>query len=301
MNIAILTCSEMPNMLPYDLEVIKLLSDKGVNTKVIIWDELLKSNPSILSHYDLVLFRTIWNYYKNIEEFKQLLDFLEESNTPVINPVDIVRWNMDKKYLIELQNEGFDIIPTIFNFGETGSFENALSKGWEKMILKPMISAASYHTFVIDMYEKERYENLIKEYYIDRPFMLQEFIPEISDGEISTITLTVPSNKNKDDFSYSVTKIPKKGDYRVQFNYGGVYSIGEVDPIIKNISEQITKRFGNRLLYQRLDGLWRNGKFLIMEIELIEPDLYLNLSNEALTRWVDNLLEFGTGGHRFTD
>lgn len=288
----------MPNMLPYDLEVIKLLSDKGVNTKVIIWDELLKSNPSILSHYDLVLFRTIWNYYKNIEEFKQLLDFLEESNTPVINPVDIVRWNMDKKYLIELQNEGFDIIPTIFNFGEAASFENALSKGWKKMILKPMISAASYHTFVIDMYEKDRFENLIKDYYIDRPFMLQEFIPEISDGEISTITLTVPSNKNQDDFSYSVTKVPKKGDYRVQFNYGGVYSIGEVDPIIKNISEQITKRFGNRLLYQRLDGLWRNGKFMIMEIELIEPDLYLNLSNEALSIWVYNLLEFGTGDHR---
>ena len=120
--------------------------------------------------------------------------------------------------------------------------------------------------------------------------MLQEFIPEISLGEISTIKLTSHLQEEGSGFSYSVTKVPKEGDYRVQFNYGGVYSIGDVDPEIQNISEQITRRFNNRLLYQRLDGLWRDGKFLIMEIELIEPDLYFNYSQDALNNWVEKLI-----------
>ena len=197
---------------------------------------------------------------------------------------------MDKRYLQGLQNEGFDIIPTIFNYGDTNSFEEAVSRGWEKMILKPMISAGSYHTFVINANEKSKFNRYITQYYKNRPYMLQEFIPEISEGEISTITLTNPSLPGSKEFSYSVTKVPKKGDYRVQVNYGGEYSIGNVDSEIKAISEKITSRFGGRLLYQRLDGLWRNGKFLIMEIELLEPDLYLNYSKEALMKWVDNLL-----------
>ncbi len=290
MNIAILTCAEMPSMLPYDQKVISLLNDKGVNTKVSIWDKLLDTEPDILNEFDLILFRTIWDYYKKVDKFNKLLDYLETSGVKVLNPIDIVRWNMDKKYLLELQNEGFDIIPTIFDFGDGNSFEKALSKGWKKMILKPMISAGSYHTFVINSDEEDKFNNLIEEHYINRPFMLQEFIPEISSGEISTIKLTNPSQKNDKGFSYSITKVPKKGDYRVQFDYGGVYSIGNVDPVIQNISEQITERFNGRLLYQRLDGLWRNGKFLIMEIELIEPDLYFNYSDKALSSWVEKLI-----------
>lgn len=289
MNIAILTCSEMPNMLPYDMEALDMLHKKGINPKVFIWDELLESDRNEIIGFDVVLIRTIWDYYKKIDKFYEFLDFLDNSGVVVLNPIDVIKWNMDKKYLFELQNEGFEIIPTIFNFGEKGSFQDAIEKGWSKMILKPMISAASYHTFVIESNEKEVFENLIDEHFQNRPYMLQEFINEISEGEISTITLTNPLKNNYSEYSYSVTKVPKKGDYRVQFNYGGVYHIGEVNPTIKDISEKITKRFGNRLLYQRLDGLWRNGRFLIMEIELIEPDIYLSYSKEALSQWVENL------------
>ena len=291
MRLALLTCAEMPNMLPYDMEVINLLNENGVETSVLIWDELLLNKEEFLSKYDLVLFRTIWDYYKKVEKFIQLLDFLETSDVQILNPLDIVRWNMDKKYLQGLQNEGFDIIPTIFNYGESNTFEEAVSRGWDKMILKPMISAGSYHTFVINANEESKFTSYITKYYKNRPFMLQEFIPEISEGEISTITLTNPSLPGSKEFSYSVTKVPEKGDYRVQVDFGGEYSIGSVDPEIKAISEKITSRFDGRLLYQRLDGLWRDGKFLIMEIELLEPDLYLNYSKDAFQTWVDNLLD----------
>jgi len=92
-------------------------------------------------------------------------------------------------------------------------------------------------------------------------------------------------------YSYSVTKVPQQGEFRVQFDYGWIYHFGDVDPHIKNVCKRIASRFPDKLLYQRVDGVWRNGKFLIMEVELIEPDLYLNLNDEAKTQWVESLVE----------
>lgn len=290
MKIAMLTCGEMPIMLPYDMEVIRTLKSSNVETEILIWDEISDTKLRDLEEYDLVLIRTIWDYYQKVDLFKNFVEKVSESKIKLLNPIDIVSWNMDKKYLHELENEGFDIIPTIFNYGQTGSFEEAISLGWNRMILKPMISAGSFHTFVLDSTDKDRFNDLVTSYYQNRPFMLQEFIPEISEGEISTITLSNPALSDIDDYSYSVTKVPKSGDYRVQVDFGGVYSMGDVDPEIKKISKQITSRFEGKLLYQRLDGLWRDGKFLIMEIELIEPDLYLNYNKDSLSYWVDNIV-----------
>lgn len=289
-TIAILTCKEMPDMLPYDGLIISKLQKAGVKASIFIWDELSESEIINLKNFDLVLIRTIWDYYKKVHRYLKFLNELEKYEINVLNPIDIVRWNMDKKYLDELQKEGFTIIPTLFAYNNEDLFDDALKKGWDKMILKPMISAGSYHTFVLEANEKERFKQLRKELFKDRPYMLQEFVYEIHEGEISTLTLNNPSVNETIPYSYSVRKVPKEGDYRVQFNYGGEYHLEKPHEEILDISNKITSRFGNRYLYKRLDGLWIGCKFHIMEIELIEPDLYLNLSDEALERFVKNIV-----------
>ncbi len=273
----------MPEMMPYDQEVITLLAKKEIAVTTLFWEEVAEKKHS-LEPYDLVLVRTIWNYYKSIPLFYQLLEILENSIVPIFNPTDILRWNMDKRYLQELQKEGFDIIPSLFVYdGDNKNvFESAVGKGWKKIVLKPMISAGSYHTFVIDAGDKQRFSALVKRHYQNRPFILQEFLPEIAQGEISTIRF-------HNGYTYSATKIPKAGDYRVQFDYGGKYHLRKVDSTIRIVADRISKRLNNKVIYQRVDGLWREGKFLIMEVELIEPDLYLNLSKEAMHRWIENI------------
>lgn len=284
MKIAILTSAAMPQMLPYDMEVVSMLKQRGIDTSIYVWDEIIRSNPNELINYDAILIRTIWDYFKKVDQFVKLLDFLDALKLPVFNPVEIMRWNMNKQYLQELECEGIEIIPTLFNYhNSVNSFQEALSLGWKKMILKPMISGNSYHTFVVNANEEAEFDNLINQYFQNRQFMLQEFIPEISDGEISVIYFS-------NGYSYSVKKVPKKGEYRVQFDFGGIYHFGDVDPAIRKLCDMIVKRIGNKVLYQRIDGLWRDGKFLIMEVELIEPDLYLNLSDVAKNKWVESLI-----------
>ncbi len=287
MKIGFISMLEWPEMVPYDMQAIELLKARKIETEVIFWEEINVENAHQLAAFDLIVIRTCWNYYKKIPAFMKFLDLLEQSEARVYNPVKLIKWNIDKKSLLELQSEGFEIIPTLFVFdGEEGTFEQAVAKGWNQIVLKPMISAGSYDTFVIDANDSQRFLELKNQYFINRPYMLQEFIPEVLAGEVSTLYFA-------NGYGYSVTKVPKAGDYRVQFQYGGVYHLQEVNPEIEDISTKLSEKLNHSTLYRRLDGIWRNGRFLIMELELIEPDLYLNLSAEALNQWVENLVLAG--------
>ncbi|MBE0651708.1 MAG: hypothetical protein IH595_12825 [Bacteroidales bacterium] len=284
MKIGFLSTAEKPDMMPYDLQAKAMLIERNVDVEIIFWENYNEENVHQLAAFDLVVIRTTWNYYRNIPAFKKFLDLLEQSGARVYNPVNLIKWNIDKRYLQELESEGFEIIPTLFVFDdEEDTFEKAVAKGWKQIVLKPMISAGSYDTFVIDADDPERFHTLQHQYFTNRPYMLQEFIPEILTGEVSTLHFA-------DGYGYSVTKVPKAGDYRVQFQYGGVYHLQEVNPVIESISARLSEKLGHATLYRRLDGVWRNGRFLIMELELIEPDLYLSLSTEALNHWVENLI-----------
>ncbi|MBN2615740.1 MAG: hypothetical protein JXR71_08615 [Bacteroidales bacterium] len=284
MLIAILTTREMPEMMPYDQEVIRRLRDLNIVCEVVFWEDVLTLPVESLRNYNMIVFRTVWNYYKNAEHFSQFLNILEAAGIPTANPLEIIRWNMEKSYLKKLMQEGYDVIPTVFSdHNPEQAFREARSNNWKKMVLKPMISGGSYHTFVLDAEDEPLFKEYIREYYHNRPFMLQEFIPGIADGEISTLTFG-------NGYTYSVTKVPQAGDYRVQFQYGGQYRAHETPAELLKIAERLFDRHGRNTLYQRLDGVWHNGKFLIMEVELLEPDLYLNLSEEALQAFTESIV-----------
>jgi len=275
MVLLFLTSSEMPDLLPYDQETIKSLTQQGIDVDILDWEKVIHTDSAILRNYKAIIIRTIWNYFKKPESFIEMLDFCEENNLPLLNPVNIVRWNMDKRYLQDLQDDGIELIPTKFIFKHHENvFQKAINRGWKTMVLKPMISGGSYHTFVITDQEGKRFDELIEEFYQNRPYLLQEFIPEIANGEISTLYFA-------NGYSYSIKKVPQAGDYRVQFNYGGQYQA---------IAQIIQERLNSTTLYQRVDGVWRDGHFLLMEVELIEPDLYLGHHEEALNEWVKNLM-----------
>lgn len=270
--------------MPYDQEVMRRLKTYNISCDVVFWEDIPSLPVKVLQKYDLIVFRTVWNYYMNADAFRRMLDVLEASGVPTANPLEIIRWNMEKSYLSKLMQEGYDVIPTVFSDQNTKStFREAQTRNWKKMVLKPMISGASYHTFVLDAEDEQRFDDYIGEYYDNRPFMLQEFIPGIEDGEISTLTFS-------NGFTYSVTKVPKAGDYRVQFQYGGQYRIHETPAELQKIAHQLFERHKRSTLYQRLDGVWHQGKFLIMEVELLEPDLYLNLSEKALQAFTESIV-----------
>lgn len=279
MKIGLLTCQNWTGA--YEGEVALAAEiDKKFEVDVLVWND-----PSVnWANYDCLIFRTIWDYFEFPKEFAAWLDVLENLNIKTLNPLLIIKRNQHKFYLRDLEQQGVDIIPTVFIAKNTGLDLSFLKeKNWARAVIKPAVSAGSYLTKLFsqnEIAETEAEYDLIAQ---ERDLLVQPFMPEIQEmGEISLLFF-------QGKFSHSVLKKPINDDFRVQSQFGGQYQIYLPDESVIQTAENIIKTFGGDLLYARVDGILKDGKFLLMELELIEPDLYFNYVPEAKKRYLEAL------------
>ena len=283
-RLAVLTSLNMPNLMPYDNEVIGLLNATGdIHATPIIWE----TEAERLKEFDVAIFRTTWGYHEKAEQFSDFLNYLEEIEIPTFNPMHIIKANFHKFYLKELSESGIEIIPTEFIAkGSEQKIDEIISKNsWEKFIIKPAVSAGSYRTHLFSSEQIEDATGVYESMHTTDDLMIQKYLPEVETmGEFSTIFFS-------NGCRYTINKIPQAGDYRVQFTYGGKYNAIEPNEIINKTSEKIASLFLNDCLYVRVDGLFSEGKFLLMEVEMLEPDLYLNIYPKAIPEFVKSILD----------
>ena len=155
----------------------------------------------------------------------------------------------------------------------------------EKSGIKPAFSAGSYLTEVFEISEIQAINEKYKSIAAEKELLLQEFMPEIQTlGETSFIFF----NKK---FSHAVNKKPVDGDFRVQSLFGGKYNLVQPSQELIDKAQKIADTFPENLLYARVDGILIENELYLMEIECIEPDLYFNLSENALERFVSAIVE----------
>lgn len=280
-KVIILTSLMVPELLDYDQELMHQLKSLGLNVDFVVWE----TEKEKLIGSDLVIFRSTWGYHLKINEFKEFLDFLDENKIKSLNPTNIIRKNLHKFYLKELRDSGFDILDTIFvDINSNQSIIEIIREDWDKFIIKPAISAASSDTYLFDKTSLEKASEVFNELYRNGDILLQRFYPEVKNGEISTIFF----NRN---FHYSVRKTPMKNDYRVQSTFGGFYEVIHPEKHILEAVKNAAYQFIDNCLYVRVDGLVVDNRFRIMEIELIEPDLYLNIFPDGIPVLANEILK----------
>ncbi|MFN6015254.1 MAG: RimK family alpha-L-glutamate ligase, partial [Flavobacteriales bacterium] len=194
--------------------------------------------------------------------------------------------NLDKHYLAELEMKGVNIPPTFFiEKGNTHSLKELFEQsGWSKAILKPVVSGAARHTYVIEHRTLQQLEKLFKELITEESLMLQEFQHNImSGGEISLILFN-------GEYSHSVLKKAKSGDFRVQDDFGGTVhdhsaSDDEIAFAVKCLSH-----CPELPIYARVDLIRDNQNELALgELELIEPELWFRKDPNAAVLFADAL------------
>jgi glutathione synthase/RimK-type ligase-like ATP-grasp enzyme len=180
-----------------------------------------------------------------------------------------------------LQKKGIDIVPTVFIPKNRGLDLGILhEKNWTKAVLKPAISAGAYLTKRFDSADIDAITAEYAPIAVERDLLLQPFLPEIqTEGEISLLYFNGV-------FSHAVVKKPIANEFRIQSQFGGVYTSYLPDNQLLTTAENIIKAFGGDLLYARVDGVMQNGVFLLMELELIEPDLYFETNEAAKTNFI---------------
>lgn len=280
-KIALLTCDQFPDLIPADQKLISLLNNRKIKADAVIWND-----PKVIwNDFDALLFRSTWDYFLMDELFTLWLDKIEAMGIPTYNSVSIIKKNKHKFYLSEMAKAGICVIPSVF-IPKTQYLDlsQLLPVSWHKAVIKPAVSAGSYLTKMFDVKNMISISDEYQDIAAEKDLILQKFIPEIqTDGEISLIFF----NKK---FSHAVIKTPKEGDFRIQSQFGGIYS--PYDPSIQtlNIAQNIVHFMGEDLLYARVDGILIDDEFHLMELELIEPDLYLDFAAEAQTKFVDEII-----------
>jgi glutathione synthase/RimK-type ligase-like ATP-grasp enzyme len=277
-RLALATSSVIPGVHPDDAHFATSLKRLGIEPIACVWNDATVD----WSRFDAVLMRTTWDYFKHYAAFTQWLDWLP---IPSINNKPLLRWNSDKRYLLELERHGVDIIPTRVTAG-TGVRETLAALPGQEVVVKPTVSGAAWHT-VRGVVGDDAFERALEQLPKELDYLVQPFVPEIvSDGEWSLLFFD-------GRYSHAVIKRPAVGDYRVQADFGG--SAEAIEPaaaIIASAQQALAAAaaIGHAdHAYVRVDGVMVNGRFLLMELEMIEPSLHLAIRPDAAECFAENL------------
>jgi glutathione synthase/RimK-type ligase-like ATP-grasp enzyme len=260
-----------------------LLRKKGLNISHQIWDD-----PAVdWSQFDLLILKSPWDYFDKIVAFYAWLDKLEELEVRVLNPIKTVRWNADKRYLLDLQEQGVKVVPTIWlergsAFDAAQVFEKLQS---DKVIVKPAVSGGAKNTLALTLAQAEAETSHISKLLQQESFLAQPFVEEIkTKGEWSFLFFN-------GEYSHSVLKTAKPGDFRVQHFFGGTVQTPEPPAALLEAAHNIVDNHAQGCLYARVDGVEQNGELALMELELIEPFLFMPMSEGAFERYYEALRE----------
>jgi glutathione synthase/RimK-type ligase-like ATP-grasp enzyme len=262
-------CYETENLSAYAVQedgmLFDFLQSKGLHVMRVQWHD----KNIHWEEFDVVILKSPWDYHYQYDAFMDWLADLNRLGIAILNPYDVVRWNSDKHYLQQMTDEGFNVIPSVFlEPGESHDLQ-ALFEYFktDQLIVKPCISAGSKQTIMVARESIDQHAAAIDDMTREESFMVQPFLPQIYEGEWSYLFFD-------GIFSHCILKRPKAGDFRVQLGFGGTTHLQQpTDDAIKS-AQVFVDRFAKDCLYARVDGVVINGKFTLMELELIEPMLY---------------------------
>jgi glutathione synthase/RimK-type ligase-like ATP-grasp enzyme len=279
-RLAIATSVVEPDIHPDDKHLVTSLRCLGVEAIACVWND-----PAVdWTTFDAVLIRSIWDYFKHYASFKQWLGQLP---VPTINNKELLLWNSDKRYLIELEKYGVQIIPT--QIAAAWQLQSTLAAmPAREVVIKPTISGTAWHT-VRGVAGEATFDQIVAQLPSELDYLVQPYLPEVaSDGEWSLLFFD-------GEYSHAVIKRPKEGDYRVQSDFGGVARAAEPGADLVASAGRVLEAaaaIGHAdVAYARIDGVISQGRFLLMELEMIEPFLHLGNRADAAERFAANLFE----------
>lgn len=267
------------NVVNEDMAILKAMESAGLRTTRTYWD-----NPDFdWGSARYLLFRSTWDYFDRFDEFSTWLEKVSRQSR-LINPAQLIYWNIDKFYLRDISDLGVRIPPTLFVEKGTHTRLAGLTSdlGWEEYVIKPAISGAARHTYRFLAEDMPQYEEVFSELIAGERMLIQQFQHHIlTKGEVAFMVFG-------GRYSHAVQKIARKGDFRVQDNFGGTVhhynaSKNEIEFVEKTISSCPLMP-----VYARVDALWdNNGDLCLGELEIIEPELWFRMDTEAAVRFTE--------------
>jgi glutathione synthase/RimK-type ligase-like ATP-grasp enzyme len=277
-RIAIATCAGYPDLKGDDDLLEEALRVRGAEAVAVVWDE----SGIAWESFDLCLVRSTWDYHEKHAGFLEWARRVEAASA-LHNPAELIAWNSDKSYLRDLAEQGVPTVPTVWvEPGADEELEAILAReGWGEAVVKPVVDLGARNLRRVRAGDTEAQPAL--EAVLERGrAIVQPFLPSLeAEGETSLIYID-------GSFSHAVRKRPAEGDFRVQSIWGG--TVAATDPELQQVevAESALALIDESPLYARVDLVDDlDDNPALIELELIEPNLYLSTSGTATDRLAD--------------
>jgi glutathione synthase/RimK-type ligase-like ATP-grasp enzyme len=264
--------------------VVEPLRDLGHEAEFVAWRQAVDWRQ-----YDGVVIRSTWDYQEHLPAFLRVLKEIETLSR-LANPLPLLNWNSDKKiYLQDVEKRGGRIIPTIWG---DSKIDDQLIQQWfeqfqtDELVIKPTVGANAQDASRLKRGAVK--VNELSKTFAQRSHMVQPFMRGIvEEGEFSLFYFN-------GDYSHAILKTPKADDFRVQEEHGAEIKPFEPAAELLATGEKIVQCISPTPLYARIDLVRTEaGEFAVVELELIEPSMYLRMAKhapqmfaEAIDRWL---------------
>ncbi|MFC3122916.1 ATP-grasp domain-containing protein [Agaribacter flavus] len=274
---AFLSTDNLDDFFVYDDMLKPYLAEFGWEVRDVPWQ-----NTAVdYNEFDLVIVRSTWDYQAHAESFLNCLERIDASSAILENPLSLMRWNLSKSYLQNLQHKGIPVLPSIWsekiNYSKFKSLYHRFHT--DDLVIKPLVSANADFTYRVNIEKLERLWEELEGVFSIRPFLVQAYEESIETvGEYSLFYF----EKN---YSHAILKQPKAGDFRVQEEHGGQLIALDASDEMKKLAMRVLASLPELPLYARIDMLKTERGFEIIEVELIEPSLYFNMAEGSAERF----------------
>jgi glutathione synthase/RimK-type ligase-like ATP-grasp enzyme len=272
-RIAIATCSDYAGPKGDDDLLLEALRGRSAEAVSVVWDE----EGIDWGGFDLCLVRSTWDYHEKYDEFLAWTRRVE-AVAALQNPGDLIAWNSDKTYLRELAERGIRTVPTVWVGCGAGAHLEAIlaEQGWDEAVVKPVVDLGAKN---LQRVRRGEGSTALESALQRHNAMVQPFLPSLeSQGETSLIFIA-------GKLSHTVRKRPAPGDFRVQSIWGGTTEPAEARASHVELAERALAQLDEPPLYARVDLVQNlDGTPALIELELIEPNLYLSTAPDAAAR-----------------
>jgi len=280
MRIALATAEQYPELSPDDQVLHAAMKQRGLDAQAVIWDR-----ATDWSRFDVVVVRSIWDYHLKYERYLAWLAALDTSGARVYNPTFVLRWNADKRYLVDLQHKHVRTAPTrVISRADHASLAGVMNEaGWRNAVVKPTVSSTGYETWFVSApctdYEEQRFAHQSSRMAV----LVQEFVPQVQAGEFSFVFIA-------GQYTHCILKRAAANDFRVHMEHGG--TVEAIKPPASQIewAESVIATMGEEAwTYARVDAVAAPDGMVLMEFELLDPELFFAYNASACERFIDTV------------
>lgn len=279
MDVALVTAAAMPGLVADDRHLLRALLERGIAAEPVVWEDPYTD----WSHYRLCVIRSVWDYAYRRGAF---VDWARRAAaaSELWNPLPVVEWNTHKRYLVDLAERGVSVVPTVvLPAGRRVMLSRELeARGWEQAVVKAAVAQAGRYIRHVTPTTVAAAQAHLDRLLPHEDMLLQPYIPTVREhGELSLVFV-------EGECTHAVRKRAAAEDFRVHDDYGGSVVVEAPSEAELATARAALQAVPEPLMYARVDAVRApDGGAMVMEFEVVEPELFFRCSAEATRRMAD--------------